>query len=138
MSEETIEYTGGCFCGNIRYSALGKPIGVSHCHCSMCGRVCGAPFITWVSFSRANFSFISGNPSRFKSSDKVERSFCNHCGTALTFEEISQPDRVDVTVGSLDAPNDLSPEDHIWTSSRLSWLHINDGLPEYLQASPRN
>lgn len=138
MSEETKEYIGGCFCGNIRYRALGEPLGVTHCHCSMCRRTCGAPFVTWVTFIRETFSFTSGVPSRFKSSDQVERSFCNCCGTALTFEETSRPDQVEVTVGSLEQPNDLSPEDHIWTSSRLRWLHMNDGLPEYPQDSPRN
>jgi hypothetical protein len=99
----------------------------------MCRRASGAPFVTWVTFNRVNFSFTNGSPARFKSSEKAERSFCNHCGTALTFEETAQPDQVDVTVGSLDEPNDLSPEDHIWTSSRLSWLKMNDGLPEYPQ-----
>ena len=137
MTEETKQYTVGCFCGNISYKTIGQPIGVTHCHCSTCRRVCGAAFITWVSFKKANFAFTCGTPTRFKSSDNVERSFCNRCGTALTFEEVSQPDRVDVTVGSLDQPNDVFPEDHIWTSSRLSWLHMNDGLPEYAQESPR-
>lgn len=137
MVEEVKEYIGGCFCGNVRYRATGQPVGVTHCHCSTCRRVCGAPFVTWVSFKRTNFSFTYGTPTRFKSSDNVERSFCNRCGTALTFEEATRSQWVDVTVGSLDQPNDLSPEDHIWTSSRLNWLHINDGLPEYLQDSPR-
>jgi len=128
MIEAVREYTGGCFCGSIRYRATGQLGGVSHCHCSMCRRVCGAPFVTWVSFKRANFSFTCGTPTRFKSSDKVERSFCNLCGTAIAFEETTRSQWVDVTVGSLDQPNAVFPEDHIWTSSKLSWLHINDCL----------
>ncbi len=93
MVEEVKEYMGGCFCGSIRYRATGQLGGVSHCHCSMCRRVCGAPFVTWVSFNRANFSFTCGTPTRFKSSDKVERSFCNRCGTALTFEKATRSRR---------------------------------------------
>lgn len=136
MTEEVKGYTGGCFCGSIRYRATGQLGGVSHCHCSMCRRACGAPFVTWISFNRANFSFTCGTPTRFKSSDKVERSFCNLCGTALAFEETTRSQWIDVTAGSLDQPNTVSPEDHIWTSSRLTWLHMNDGLPEYPQDSP--
>ena len=135
MSEETREYTGGCFCQYVRYRALGRPIDVTHCHCSMCRGTCGSPFVTWVTFGRANFSFTSGMPTRFNSSRFVERSFCGRCGTTLTFED-DRLQEVDVTVGSLEQPNDWFPEKHIWTSSRLRWLNMNDGLQEYPQDSP--
>ncbi len=42
MSEETIEYTGGCFCSKVHYQVLGKPIQVTHCHYSMRYWACGA------------------------------------------------------------------------------------------------
>jgi hypothetical protein len=128
------EYKGGCFCGYIRYQIVGKPIEITHCHCTICRRVSGAPFITWVTFASADFSFAAGNiPSRFNSSCTAERTFCNRCGTALTFAETERSQLLDVTVGSMDHPNEFVPEEHIWVSSRLRWLHINDGLPEYPQ-----
>ncbi|MCA1990992.1 MAG: GFA family protein [Coleofasciculus sp. S288] len=133
MSEQPIEYTGGCFCGYVRYRALEKPIEVTHCHCSICRRVSGAPFVTWATFAKTNFSWTNSKPSRFHSSSKAERTFCDRCGTALTFEEIKRSELIDVTVGSMDQPNNFSPQEHVWTSSRLSWLHLSDGLPEYLQ-----
>jgi hypothetical protein len=34
-------------------------------------------------------------------------------------------------VGSMDDPETLKPEDHTWTESRLSWIFLNDHLPEY-------
>ncbi len=40
---------GGCFCGNIRYEAVGTPFNETNCHCSICRRTTGAPFVTWFS-----------------------------------------------------------------------------------------
>ena len=38
---------------------------------------------------------------------------------------------MDVTAGSLDAADAVRPQDHIWDSSRLPWLSIDDGLPRH-------
>ena len=36
--------------------------------------------------------------------------------------------QVDVTVGSLDDPDAVTPVDHIWASSQVRWLRMDDGL----------
>ena len=41
------------------------------------------------------------------------------------------PDEVDITTCSLDDPEALTPEDHIYTRSRLRWVVLGDGLPEH-------
>jgi hypothetical protein len=38
----TFALTGGCLCGNIRYSLLAPAKQVEHCHCSMCRKTYGA------------------------------------------------------------------------------------------------
>jgi hypothetical protein len=30
----------------------------------------------------------------------------------------------------------LPPADHTWTSARISWIHLADGLPEFPGARP--
>ena len=58
--------TGGCFCGAIRYEARGTPFHESNCHCSICRRTTGAPFVTW--FAAMLFAvipirnFLPGSP----------------------------------------------------------------------------
>jgi hypothetical protein len=124
--------TGGCFCGAIRYEATGAPFHETNCHCSICRRTTGAPFVTWFSVRSSDFRFTGGLPTRFNSTEKGRRSFCPRCGTQLTFENADFPDEIDVTTSSLDDPNLVAAHDNTRTSSRLSWIRP-DGLPEFLE-----
>jgi len=122
---------GGCFCGRIRYEAAGTPFHETNCHCSMCRRTTGAPFVAWFSVARSQFRLVCGEPMRFKSSGKGTRSFCSQCATHLTFEHEDFPDEIDITTCSLDAPEELPPKDHTHMSSKLAWVKLADELPEH-------
>jgi len=124
---------GGCFCGRVRYETTGAPFHETNCHCSICRRTSGAAFVTWFSVPRTQFRFVSGEPTRFRSTLKGVRTFCSHCGTPLTFE-LEDLEEMDVTTCSLDDPNRLPPKDHTWTSSRLAWIHLADGLPQFRES----
>jgi len=128
--------TGGCFCGAIRYRAGGDPHHLTNCHCAICRRIAGAPFVTWFSVRRTEFTFVRGTPIRFKSSPKAVRCFCPDCGSQLTFEHDDSPDEIDITTCSLDDPNVLPPEDHTHVSSKLAWVELGDGLPAFGEARP--
>ena len=126
--------TGGCYCGDIRYEAHGQPFDRTVCHCSICRRTTGAPFVAWFSVHRAELRFVKGSPQRFRSTAKGARTFCARCGTQLTFEHGDLPGEIDVTTCSLDDPSRAAPEDHTRTSSRLDWIVSCDGLPEFREA----
>jgi len=125
---------GGCFCGAIRYEAGGAPFDETVCHCSICRRTTGAPFVAWFSVPRSEFRFLQGTPTRFRSTDKATRTFCPRCGTQLTFERDDLLNEFDVTTCSLDEPQLVQPRDHTRTSSKLGWVRLADGLPEYREA----
>jgi hypothetical protein len=127
---------GGCFCGRIRYEAVGMPFQETNCHCSICRRISGAPFVTWFSMRRSEFRIVCGELARFQSSAVATRSFCPHCGTPLTFEHDDFPDEIDLTTCSLDRPELVPPKDHIWTSSKLDWLRLSGELREYEESRP--
>ena len=65
------------------------------------------------------------------SSRNARRSFCGDCGTPLTFISEHDPAFVDLTLGSLDRPEDYPATQHVWTMSRLSWLHLDEDLPDH-------
>jgi hypothetical protein len=122
-------FSGGCLCGAVRFRAAGRPGIVTHCHCGMCRRASGAPFVTWAAFPRAGFVFDRGTPTTYRSSANAERQFCPTCGTQLTFRYLDDDASIDVTVATLDNPALVTPQDHIWTEAQLPWIRCDDGLP---------
>ena len=128
---------GGCLCGAIRYRVRGEALNVMHCHCTMCQKAAGAAFVTWAGFPIEKFEIVKGKPALYKSSAIAERTFCKKCGTALTFQFFENRKRMGVSVCSLDDPASVTPKDHIWTSTQIRWLHLDDGLPRYAENRPR-
>ena len=129
-------WTGGCLCGTIRYRFEGDPLWRCHCHCSMCRRLTGAGFATWVGFPAGAFSWIEGQPSFYRSSSEVEIGFCGNCGGTMTFHRVHE---ASAALGSLDNPEKVpaGPDDvHVWTEDQIPWLKIDDDLPRYEQFTP--
>lgn len=122
---------GGCLCGAVRYETGAEPVHQTACHCTICRRASGAPFVGWFSVPTASFRIVSGRAARFKSSEHATRTFCATCGTPLTFHSTRYPDEIDITTCSLDDAEAVPPEDHTFVRSRLSWVKITDGLPNY-------
>jgi hypothetical protein len=126
---------GGCLCGAIRYRASAPPLRGVICHCSMCRRHSGAPVLAFGHFPVASFRWIRAEPSWYRSSRHAERGFCSSCGSTIAMREEILPDRVQVCVGSLDSPEGVAIDDHVWVSEGISWFTIEDKLPRFLKSS---
>lgn len=122
---------GGCCCGAIRYRVEGSPRRVTHCHCVHCRRTSGAPFVTWAEYDAGRFAILQGEPGRYEARPTAPRQFCRDCGTQLTFRDETEPEWVDITAASLDDPNGVAPEDHVWCDRKLAWIQPGDKLPQY-------
>ena len=126
-------YAGGCLCGAVRYRVDSKAVGrIAHCHCTMCRKAVGATVVDWVTFRRADWHVTKGKPRVFRSSAHAERSFCDACGTSLTFWSEAMGEFLDITAGSLDAPDQAVPDCHIFTTTRLPWMQLDTHLPDEL------
>ncbi len=136
MSEDPVVHTGGCLCGAVRYRAEGAPKRVSNCHCRTCQKANGAAFVTAAAFAPENFAFTKGAPKTYASSAQASRSFCPECGTRLAFH-YGDGEAVSVWVTTLDDPEAFAPQRHIWVSSKLSWVRVDDGLPAFPQGGSR-
>jgi hypothetical protein len=130
-----MEWTGGCLCGAIRFRAGADPIRAVNCHCATCRRVSGAAFMTFVHFPKSAFAWTGTAPRRYRSSADAERGFCPVCGSTLSIHEEVLADRVLVSLGSLDRPELVRPDDHVWTRSQLPWLEVVDDLPRFATIS---
>jgi hypothetical protein len=124
---------GRCLCGFVRFEARGIPSNETSCHCSICRRSSGAPYVAWFTVRRDDFSFSSGEPATFRSSDHGTRAFCPRCGTQLTFQSTRFPDEIDVTIAALDDPELVRPRDHTFAASRVAWDVLDDALPVFAE-----
>ena len=110
---------GGCFCGKVRYEFSGSDYPIANCHCSMCRKTSGAPFVAWAVVPNSAFTYTAGTPTTLNSSESGTRYFCNACGTPIACTNNEHPDIIDVTVGSLDHPENFPPTMEVFEDSRL-------------------
>jgi hypothetical protein len=74
-----VGFTGGCQCGAVRYRVEAKPTGTSVCHCRMCQKAAGAPFMTFADVPKEAFVVTRGALATFRSSEIAERGFVIAC-----------------------------------------------------------
>lgn len=121
--------TGGCHCGRLRYQLDAIVHDVAHCHCSICRRTTGGIVTTWMTMPLASFHWSHGTAAAYASSASCIRYFCSHCGCHLALFTSFSPDSLDITVASLDQPEQVPADRHIWVRSRLPWLQLDPQLP---------
>lgn len=122
---------GGCLCGAVRYAVTGPYANPSLCHCSMCRKAAGAPYIAFLTVPRARFRLTAGPYRLYRSSDKAQRGFCPNCGTTLTWESTRRQDALDVSIATLDDPAAVPPVDQIWCDDAISWTDTTPALPRH-------
>jgi hypothetical protein len=127
---------GGCLCGQVRYLILGLPLEVCRCHCQSCRKATGAAGVSWLILKASDFSFAAGQPHFYASSPGIVRGFCPNCGSSLTYVRDAQPDSIDVTVASLDAPQAFAPTAEIWLDDVLPWEQLDPAIAHHPQDSP--
>ncbi|MFW9078878.1 GFA family protein [Pseudomonas sp. P2757] len=106
-------FTGGCLCGDVRIEASGRPYRVGLCHCLDCRKHTGALFHASAIFPETAV-VITG-----ETRDYAGRFFCPHCGSSVFGRS---GDEVEVSLGALDAPDQLQPSYELWTLRREAWL----------------
>lgn len=121
---------GTCFCGAVAFEVELPSLFCAHCHCSMCRRSHGAPFVTWFAVPRKRFVLRSaGTLKRYRSSEHGTRSFCGQCGSTLFCESTQYPDHIDIVLANMNDAIDRIPESHAYFDSRAAWVEVSDGLP---------
>ena len=109
------EHSGGCLCGRVRVTARGKPYRVGLCHCLDCRKHHGALFHASGIFPEDAVT-IEGDTQSYGG-----RHFCPHCGSS-TFQRSG--DEIELSLGALDAPDQLMPTYELWTVRREAWLPL--------------
>ena len=126
-------FVGGCLCSDVRYEITKSPIATGICHCVSCRRAAGAESVAWAVCSMTGFEFTRAMPSTYNSSKGVTRTFCQKCGTSLTYQVSA--DYIDVAIATLDDPEQITPTKEVWAESRISWNALHGDLPVHIRGS---
>lgn len=120
--EATTEvHEGGCLCRAVRYRARGPALRTLVCHCHFCQRMTGSTSYANAVFPGDAVEFSGTLKVYTHTSDTsgkaVHLHFCPTCATtvALTFER--WPDYRAISRGTLDDPDRVSVDAHVWTES---------------------
>lgn len=128
---------GGCTCRNLRYRMTAPALFVHCCHCTWCQRETGSAFVLNALIEADRIELTSGEPevidtpSESGKGQKIHR--CPICKIALWSNYAGTGDRIHfLRVGTLDEPDRVPPDIHIFTSSKQPWLT----LPSDIQIVP--
>jgi hypothetical protein len=131
---EVFPLDGGCTCGGVRYRMTSKPMFVHCCHCRWCQRETGASFALNAMIEADRVSLLKGEvevvdtPSNSGKGQKISR--CPKCRIALWSNYAGAGDAVRfVRVGTLDEPDRLPPDIHIFTASKQPWVVLPSDMP---------
>ena len=133
MTEEST-YEGGCTCRFVRYQMTSAPLIVHCCHCRWCQRETGASFALNAMIETDRVELMHGEvevvltPSFSGRGQKVAR--CPQCRVAVWSNYSSDAFRF-VRVGTLDEPDRLPPDVHIFTSSKQPWVVLPPRMPVF-------
>ena len=130
MSETntSVALTGGCPCGDLRYELIKPPMFTHCCHCIQCQKLTGSAFVLNAIIENDCISVLSGflsvtaGPTESNRPHDIYR--CSTCQTAVWSDYGRRPNYRFVRVGTLDQPNLIKPDAHIFVRSKLDWVVI--------------
>lgn len=126
---------GRCLCGAVTFEYRGEENWRAHCHCESCRRQTSSPFTTFMGVPDGTWRFTGEDPKVYVSSPGVRRLFCGTCGAPVAYDADRFPDEIHFYAASLDDPAAFEPECHVHAGEKLSWIHLDDGLPRHSRGS---
>lgn len=128
--------TGGCACRAIRYELTESPLIVHACHCRDCQRITGSAFVINIWIEKKFVETGAAVPKSFRlaggSGKPHDIFFCGTCGTYVWSRYHGAPgDALFIRAGTLDNPDAVKPDVHIFTRSKLPWLVLPGEVPAF-------
>ena len=115
---------GNCLCGAVRITAKDAGNTVGACHCKMCRRWGGGPFMEIDCGTEVTFAGDE-NVRVFASSDWAERGFCKQCGTHL-FYRLKATGNYSVPIGLLEDDEQLEFRHQVFVDERPSYYEFSN------------
>ena len=134
LEPDTPKLEGGCDCRDIRYRLTRTPLFVHCCHCRWCQRESGASFALNALIETSYLSVLCGDPVAVTTPSNSGKGQiivrCRACHIALWSHYAGAGTKLSfVRVGTLDNPDRLPPDIHIFTSSKQPWVILPPQIP---------
>lgn len=125
---------GGCDCRAVRYRMETAPLFVHCCHCRWCQRESGASFALNAMIEADRVTNLGVTPELVHTPSNSglgqEIARCPSCRIAVWSHYAGAGPVIKfVRVGTLDQPDVLPPDIHIFTQSKQPWVVLGDGVP---------
>lgn len=125
--------TGSCLCGEVTFEVEGNFESFFLCHCKYCQKDTGSAFAANLFSSTSKLRWLSGQ-SLVKTfhlpRTRHVKSFCKDCGSAVPSTQ-SEGQLIVVPAGSLDTPNEIRPNAHLFAESKAKWEENLDSIRVY-------
>lgn len=138
VSSTSFPIEGGCDCRAVRYRMDSPPLFVHCCHCRWCQRESGASFALNAMIEADRITNLGvepeviDTPSESGLGQKIAR--CPSCRVAVWSNYAGAGPVVRfVRVGTLDSPDLLPPDIHIFTRTKQPWVQLPRGTPAVLE-----
>jgi hypothetical protein len=130
----SVHREGGCACGAIRYRLTSDPLFTHCCHCLDCQRQTGSAFVINLLIETDRVQLLAGAPQPVdvpRDDGSKQRIFrCPTCQVAV-FSQYTHPGVRFVRGGTLDEPTGVTPDVHIFTRSKVSWITLPESAPAF-------
>lgn len=136
MSETKLTFTGGCYCGEVRYQCEAPQRLRGLCYCRTCQMISGGAGNLFMAVDAQTFQFTKGTPKSFNKRDRPwspTRHFCETCGVHLTARSERAPSAVLIKIGTLDDPSVFDGPQLVTWTSEMQKFHL---LPSDVPAHP--
>ncbi|MEY8098883.1 GFA family protein [Falsihalocynthiibacter sp. S25ZX9] len=125
-------HNGSCLCGAVSFTVDGDLAAPNACHCTKCRKHTGH-FLVSTGVQKTDLTVTGAeNVTWYSSSVKVNRGFCQHCGSTLFFDP-PHLDWIAISMGAFDGPTHTKMDLHIFVADKGDYYEITDGLPQNLQ-----
>jgi hypothetical protein len=126
--------TGGCRCGQVRYSADAEPAFTGVCHCTSCQKESGTAFNVVIAVPQAALA-IQGSPKSYAATGDSGKpnvsKFCPNCGSTILSEPAALTGMSIVRAGTLDDTSWLKPTMEIYCDSAQPWVQLGGGMKRF-------
>ncbi len=125
---------GRCTCGEVRYRLTDRPLFTHCCHCTWCQRETGSAFVLNALIEASRVELLAGTPEQVDTPSASGKgqivARCPRCRVAVwSVYSGAGPKFRFVRVGTLEEPAACPPDIHIFTSTKLPWVILPEGVP---------